>query len=131
MSERIRSPKPQAPSLRYVLLVAHEDSTRLTAKWTLTNFGYQVDVARCAEDALALFDPMLHDAVVTADTMPGITESELAHIIKLRSPRTPVVLMAKRAPPEDRSCLDAVLEEDACAWGLTGVLQNLLAALPK
>ena len=55
--------------------------------------GNLVDVTRSAEEALTLFDPALHDVVVTADAIPGITGPELAHNIKLRSPRTPVVLL--------------------------------------
>jgi len=117
--------------VKCILLVASEDATRLTAKWTLTDFGYQVDVTRCAEEALTLFDPTLHDVVVTADTMPGIAGAELAHIFKLRSPRTPVVLLARRAAPEARSCLDAVLEKGARIWGLTAVLERFLAGALK
>jgi CheY-like chemotaxis protein len=86
-----------------------------------------VDLTRCAEEALALFDPTLHDVVVTADAMPGITGAELAHIIKLRSPRTPVVLVADGRAPADRPWLDAVLEKGGEVWGLTGVLQQLAA----
>ncbi len=124
-----RSPaKPSAPGLKCVLLVVHDDAARLTAKWTLTDLGYQVDLTRCAEEALALFDPAVHDVVVTADIMPGITGAELAHIIKLRSPRTPVVLVADGRAPADRPCLDAVLEKGAEMWGLAGVLQRLAAA---
>lgn len=114
-----------APRLTCILLVAQQDATRLTAKWALTSVGYLVDVARSAEEALVLFDPKLHDEVVTADAIPGITGPELAHIIKLRSPRTPVVLLAGEAAPEDRTCLDAVLENGALAWGLTAALQSL------
>ena len=124
-----RSPvKPPAPGVKCVLLVVDDDAARLTAKWTLTNLGYQVEVTRCAEEALTLFDPTLHDVVVTADTLAGITGTELGHIIKLRSPRTPVVLVAERGAPADRSCLDAVLEKGAAVWGLTDVLQRLAVA---
>ncbi|MGO8930072.1 MAG: response regulator [Limisphaerales bacterium] len=131
MRKPISPAKPSTPGLKCVLLVADEDSTRLTAKWALTDFGYQVDVTRCAEEALALFDPAVHDVVVTADTMPGLTGVELAHIIKLRSRRTPVVLVTEHAAPADRSCLSAVLEKGAGVWGLTGVLQQLPAGPPK
>lgn len=131
MLKLISTAKPPAPSAIFVLLVAQQDSTRLKAKWTLAEFGYQVDVTRSAEEALTLFDPALHDVVVTDDTMPGITGAELAHIIKLRSPHTPVVLLAKGAAPADRSCLDAVLEEGAHLWGLTDALQELLADAHK
>ena len=126
------SPAKSTPSgLKCVLLVAPEDSTRLAAKWALTDFGYLVDVARSAEEALTIFEPAIHDVVVTADTTPGITGAELAHIVKLRSPRTPVVLLAERAAPPDRACLDAVLEKGGGVWGLTAVLQKLLGGAAK
>jgi CheY-like chemotaxis protein len=123
--------KPAAPRLKFVLLVAAEDATRHAAKWTLTHFGYLVDVTRSAEEALTLFDATLHDVVVTADAIPGITGVELAHIIKLRSPRTPVVLLARRAAPADRSCLDSVVERSARLWGLADVVQRLVADVHK
>ena len=131
MAKSISPARCPASGLRCVLLVAHEDSIRRAAKWRLTDFGYQVEVTCSAEEALTLFDPNLHDAVVTADAMPCISGAELAHIIKLRSARTPVVLLAGRAAPADRSCLDAVLEKGPCVWGLTDVLQKLLADPPK
>ena len=127
MPKTISPPKPSAAGVKCVLLVAQEDATRLTAKWALTDFGYLVDVTRSAEEALTLFDPKLHDAVVTAEAMPSISGAELAHIVKLRSPRTPVVLLAERAAPKDRSCLDAVLENGAYARGLTAALQEVMA----
>jgi len=135
----MRTAQPSAAGLRCILLVAQEDATRLTAKWALANVGYIADVARSAEEALNLFNPKLHDVVMTADAIPGVTGPELAHIIKLRSPSTAVVLLAGQAAPEDHSCLDAVLENGARAGGLTTALQGLLAeasqdanpALPK
>jgi DNA-binding response OmpR family regulator len=126
MPKTISPLKPSAAGVRCVLLVAQEDATRLRVKWALTDFGYLVDVTRSAEEALTLFDPKLHDAVVTADAIPSISGAELAHIVKLRSPRTPVVLLADRAAPENRSCLDAVLEDGASARGLTAALQAVL-----
>jgi CheY-like chemotaxis protein len=131
MRKRLSPATASELGVKCVLLAVHDDSTRLKTKWTLTDFGYQVDVTRAADEALALFDPALHDVVVAADTLPGITGAELAHIIKLRSSRTPVVLLTRRGPPSDRSCLDAVLEAGAWVCGLTSVLQNLLAASPK
>ena len=131
MPKRISRAKPSAHSLKFVLLVVPEGAARHAAKWTLTDFGYLVDVTASAEEALTLFDPTLHDVVVTADTLSGITGVELAHIIKLRSARTPVVLLAGRAAPRDRSCLDAVVAKGARALGLTSVLQKLLVEEPK
>jgi hypothetical protein len=44
--------------------------------------------------------------------MPGLKGTEMAHIIKLRSRSTPIV-MYTGLPPEDQSCLDIVIERTA------------------
>lgn len=74
----------------------------------MTSLRYAVELARNAEEALLLFDPKVHDAVVTEGAMSGMTGVEMAHIIRLRSPSTPVVLFAEQ-PPDDRSCLHHVV----------------------
>jgi CheY-like chemotaxis protein len=110
-----------------VLLVDDGDDIRLTTKWLLNSFGFTVDTARNAEEALALFDPRIHDAVVTDNSMPGITGAELAHIIKLRSPTTPVI-MHTASPPEDRRCLDAVIQRPSHILMVKEAVERLLAA---
>jgi hypothetical protein len=75
--------------LKSVLLVEGLESHRVLLKWALANYGYIVDIVSNAEEALSVFD---------------------AHIIKLRSPRTPVVLLAE-TPPGDQSCIDACLKK--------------------
>jgi len=39
-----------------------------------------------------LFDPKLHDVVLTDNSMPGMTGAEMAHIIKLPLACTPVLM---------------------------------------
>lgn len=115
-----------ANRVRTVLLVDDRDESRVTTKWLLTHFGYTVDSVRSAEEALALFDPKLHDFVLTDNTMPGMSGAEMAHIIKLRSPTTPVV-MYSGAPPEERSCLDLVVEKPTHFLALKDAVEALLA----
>ena len=105
------------------------DGARIIAKWFLGYFGYIVDSARCAEEALGVFDPRIHDAVITDNTMPGMTGVERAQIIKLRSPSTPVV-MHTGAPPEDRSCLDLVLQKPSHLLEVKEALDKVLAEAP-
>lgn len=109
-----------------ILLVDDEDKVRVTTKWFLTNFGYVVDSASSAEEALALFDPKIHDVVVTDNSMPGINGAEMAHIIKQRSPSTPV-LMYTGQPPDDRSCVDLVVQRPAHMLALKDGVDKLLA----
>jgi CheY-like chemotaxis protein len=115
---------PPAP-VKTILLVDDGDDCRVTTKWFLTNVGYAVDAARTAEEALALFNPAIHDLVVTDNAMPGMTGAEMAHVIKLRSPSTPV-LMYTGHPPDDRSCLDLVIQRPTHLLTLKDAADKLL-----
>ena len=121
------SDSPCSSHLQTILLVDDGDSSRITTKWFLSNFGYAVESVRNAGEALALFDPKIHDVVVTDNSMPGMTGVEMAHIIKLRSPSTPV-LMYTGLGPEDRSCLDLVIQKPTHLLALKEAVEKLLAA---
>ena len=121
ISENLISASP-----RTILLVDDNDDLRVTTKWFLSNFGFAVESARSAEEALAMFDPKTHDMIVTDNSMPGMTGVEMAHIIKLRSPSTPVLMCTGR-PPEDRSCLDLVIQKPAHMLALKEGVDRLLA----
>ena len=113
-------------SLKTILLVDDGDESRVTTKWFLANFGYAVESVRNAAEALALFDPRVHDVVITDNSMPGMTGVEMAHFINLRSPSTPV-LMYTGLPPDDRSCLDLVIQRPTHLLTLKEAVQKLLA----
>lgn len=93
-----------------ILLVDDQDATRITTKLFLSNFGYVVDSVRSAEEALSLFNPSIHDVIVSDNTMPGMSGAEMAHVIKLRAPLTPVIMFTGLAP-QDQSNLDVVIEK--------------------
>jgi DNA-binding NtrC family response regulator len=112
--------------MRTVLLVDDDADCRLTAKWFLGFFGYAVESARTAEEALAIFDPKIHDIIVTDNRMSGMSGAEMAHIIKLRSPATPV-LMYTGMPPTDQSCLDAVVQRPTHLLVLKDTVARLLS----
>jgi CheY-like chemotaxis protein len=112
--------------MKTILLVDDAYEVRITAKWFLSNFGYVVVAAASGEQALALFDPKLHDVVVTDNLMPGISGAEMAHIIKLRSPSTPVLMYTWQAP-EDRSCVDQVVQKPTHMLALRESVDKLLA----
>jgi CheY-like chemotaxis protein len=114
-------------SLKTVLLVDDIDDSRVATKWFLSNFGYAVDSVRSAEEAMALFNPKIHDVVVTDNSMPGMTGGEMAHVIKLRSPSTPV-LMYTGLPPLDQSCLDLVIQRPTHMLALKEAVDQLLAS---
>lgn len=117
---------PSSLPLKVILLVDDRDELRVTMKWFLTNFGYEVDSARNAEEALVLFDPKIHNLVITDNSMPGMTGVEMSHIIKLRSPATPVVMFSGN-PPADRSCLDFLIRKPAHLMELKEAVDKLMA----
>ena len=115
------------PQLRTVLLVDDNVDTRLLTKMFLNNFGYEVDSADSAGEALARFNPVLHDLVLTDNSMEGMTGGEMAHIIKLRSPSTPVV-MCTGNPPNDCSSIDVVIKKPTYLLAIKDAIDKLLAA---
>src|SRR2546423_15260832 len=121
---------PSSAPLKTVLLVDDGDDSRLTTKWFLCNFGYAVDSVRSAEEALALFNPKIHDVVVTDNSMPGMSGSEMAHIIKLRSPGTPVLMYTGLAPT-DQTCLDLVIQRPTHMLALKEAVDRLLIPRPQ
>jgi DNA-binding response OmpR family regulator len=112
--------------LKTILLVDDRDDCRLTTKWFLGTFGFVVESARSAEEALAVFDPRIHDLVITNNSMPGMSGVEMAHVIKLRSAATPV-LMCTRQVPEDTSCIDLVFERPVHLLRLKDAAEQLIA----
>jgi CheY-like chemotaxis protein len=88
--------------------------------------GYVVHAFSNAEDALAQFDAKIHDLVFTDNSMGRMTGVELAHIIKLRSPATPVLIYAI-APPADRSCLNGLLQRPTPLLMLKEAVDRLLS----
>ena len=119
--------KISEPQLRTVLLVDDNVDTRLLTKMFLNNFGYEVDSADSAGEALARFNPVLHDLVLTDNSMPGMTGGEMAHIIKLRSPATPVV-MCSGNPPNDCSSIDIVIKKPTYLLAIKDAIDKLLVA---
>jgi len=91
----------------------------------LNNFGYEVESASSASDALARFDPVLHDLVLTDNSMPGMTGWEMAHVIKLRSPATPVVMCTGR-PPSDCSSIDVLIRKPTYLLAVKDAIEKLL-----
>ena len=114
-----------APS-RTVLLVDDQDANRIMTKWFLNHFGYTVESARSAEEALAMFNSQVHDLIVTDNSMPGMSGAEMSHVIKLRSASTPVVMLTGNLP-SDRSCLDLVLHKPIHLMRLKEAIEQVLS----
>jgi CheY-like chemotaxis protein len=112
-------------AVKTILLVDDRDDSRITTKWFLSNFGYGIESVRSAEEALALFDPKHHDLVITDNSMPGMTGAEMAHVIKMRSSSTPVLMYTGMAP-EDQSCVDLLIQRPAHLLALKEAVEKLL-----
>ena len=120
----MKNPPPY--HVRTMLLVDDNDDVRVLAKWFFDSMGYIVDTARSAEEALSRFDPKAYDVILTDNTMLKISGEELSHIVKMRSPSTLVVMFTAN-PPEDRSCIDALIQKPAGLLDVKEAMDKLLA----
>jgi signal transduction histidine kinase/CheY-like chemotaxis protein len=96
---------PAAPEARRVrglaLVVDDEDLVRASTADMLTELGYDVIEAACAEDALTLLDgPDSVDVLVTDHMMPGMTGVELARAVRANRPQTNVLIISGYAEVE-------------------------------
>jgi len=116
------------PRTKTILLVDGSDGRRLPTKWFLNNFGYAVDSVRTAEEALMLFEPSIHDMVITDQSKPGMMSGvEMAHVIKMRSPSTFVVMYSGRLP-QDTSCFDLFLPKPGHLLVLADAVEKLFSS---
>ena len=111
--------------LKTVLLVDDNIDTRLLTKMFLNNFGYEVDSTNSASEALARFNPVLHDLILTDNSMADMTGGEMAQIIKSRSPATPIV-MCSGNPPNDCSSIDIVIKKPTYLLAIKDAVDKLL-----
>jgi CheY-like chemotaxis protein len=117
--------KPSDSRVRTVLLVDDNVDTRLLTKMFLNNFGYEVDSADNPAEALSRFNPSVHDLILTDNTMPGMTGVEMAHVIKLRSPATPVV-MCTGNPPADNASVDVIIKKPTHLFAIKDAVDKLM-----
>lgn len=113
----------------HILLVDDEDWCREAFQILLTELGYTVDSADCAEDALKKFDSRQYQLVLTDNRMPGMSGVELAEEIKHRSPATPI-LMCTALAPNGPLAADVVLEKPVPLQVLKATLERLTLQEP-
>ena len=91
-SEEIAEPVHPERAAR-VLLV--DDDQRLLAVLSdmLRSGGHHVTIAASGEEAIATFDPVLHDVVITDLGMPKVNGWQVAEHVKTRAPETRVFLL--------------------------------------
>jgi signal transduction histidine kinase len=76
-----------------VLLVDDEEGIRKMLRLSLMESGYDVQVAACGEEALALFEREPYPIVLTDIKMPGMDGIELLQRIKRQSADTEVIMI--------------------------------------
>ena len=89
------SKPPIAP--RHILVVDDEPYVCDAVRMMLAFDGHQVETAASGKEALALFNKVKFDLVITDYAMPGMKGDELAASIKVISPAQPVVLITAYA----------------------------------
>ena len=126
MNSSNRAKTSVAQTLRTILLVEEKNAGWLTTRWFLSYLGYTVDSAPTREEALARFDPQVHDIIVACDFLWGMTCEQMAGGIKARSPSTPVLFYTK-APPESSPSLDMIIQSPAHLLVLKDAVDTLLS----
>ena len=108
-----------------VLVVDDNADSRQLIKLFLNNFGYVVDLAAGAVEALACFDPARHDVILTDNSMPGMSGGEMVLILKKRSPSTPVV-MCTGNPPSDCASIDILINKPTDLFSIKSAVDKCL-----
>lgn len=90
----------RAPRAGVALLVDDEALVRATTADMLFELGYLVVQACGADEALQVLEERKIDLVVTDHLMPGMTGTELAHIMRARQPGLPILVISGYAELE-------------------------------
>lgn len=95
-----------------ILCVDDEDNPLVLRKLVLEKAGYEVTTAHSADEALQVMDVQAIDLVVSDHLMPGVTGVKLAQAMKVRHPKTPIILISGvNDVPTDAEFADAFLSK--------------------
>ena len=88
-----------------ILFVDDEEDVVFAGKMMLERMGYQVTTGRDGLDALNIFraEPQAFDLVITDQTMPNMTGSELSRELVLIRPDIPVILCTGLGPTAEKA----------------------------
>jgi CheY-like chemotaxis protein len=99
----------------HVLLVEDNPVNRDVGVDILTHFGCTVDVACDGEEAVALYDPKVHDLILMDCQMPKLDGYAATREIRTREPggkRVPIIAMTAHALESDeQQCLAAGMDD--------------------
>jgi two-component system OmpR family response regulator/two-component system alkaline phosphatase synthesis response regulator PhoP len=120
---------------RKILIVDDEPLVCDAVKMMLAFDGHQVDTARDAKEALAMFDAGKYDLVITDYSMPLMKGDALAAAIKVRRSGQPVVLITAyaemlKASAEPLLGVDFVISKPFLLENLREAISKTVATLP-
>lgn len=105
------------------------NSSASPSRTSLGSYGHAVTTAAKGEEAVQMFDPTLHDVVITDLGMPRMNGWEVAERIKAQSPDTPVFLLTgwgeSVAAHEGSQFVDRVVAKPVSAEALMEQLAEL------
>jgi CheY-like chemotaxis protein len=97
------------PPLQRILVVDDEPCVCDAVKLMLAYDGHSVETAASGREALAKYDPLRFDLVITDYSMAGMKGDELARRIKQLAPTKPIIMLTA-FPPEDKpAAIDLVV----------------------
>jgi len=102
------SDETKTPSQR-ILVVDDEPGVCEAVKLMLNYDGHAVEVAGSGREALAKYDPVKFDLVITDFSMEGMKGDELADAIKRIAPGRPVILLTAFPPAKKPVSIDLVV----------------------
>jgi CheY-like chemotaxis protein len=111
---------------KHILVVDDEASVIESLRMTLTHYGYAVDTAASAQEALEKLQAAAYRLVVTDRKMPNMTGDQLAACIRRTWPRLPVIMLTGYPPEAKPPGVDAVLLKPFSTAGLRATIEGLL-----
>ena len=79
---------------RHILIVEDDDPIRALFGDLVGALAHRADLARDGAEALEMFDPDLHDVVITDLLMPGMTGLDVIQELRRRRPDTEVIVIS-------------------------------------
>lgn len=108
------APSSQHPRTRTILLVDDDADSRETLEQILELRGHRVELAADGRQALALYDPGLHEAVLCDVSMPNMDGLQLARAIRQVNPGATIALLTgwgADVAASERDVIDAVFQK--------------------
>lgn len=112
---------------RFMLSIDDKTVILFSRQKILEAAGYNVSSVSNGEQALSFFSAVLVDLVLLDDSMPGLDGGQVATEMKVRRPRTPIIL-AHSIENEALPCVDWVF---AKGEGPELLLEKILQLLPS